>query len=241
MRYKAIVKYVGSDYYGWQKQTKEVTVQATIEERLSRIFNERITIHGSGRTDRHVHAYGQVFHFDAAKFAVNKLKYSLNKMLPATIEIVKLQKVHEDFHARINAKSKTYEYIVFEKAKDPFNAEFALLYPFSLSLNKLKESAVLFRGKHNFQNFTNKEDDYQNFVREVFSFEVKKRGSKYTFTVIGRGFMRGQIRMMIGTILAYNEGKITLEDIRKSLLSEERTIVSFKVKGEGLYLKKVDY
>lgn len=241
MRYKAVVKYVGTNYYGWQKQTNEVTVQGEIEERLSRIFNQEIVIHGSGRTDRYVHAYGQVFHFDAPTYPLRKLRYSLNKMLPETIEILKLNKAADNFHARLDARSKTYEYIVIDKAKDPFNAPYCLLYPFPLSLSKLSEAAKLFIGKHNFQNFTNKEEDYQGFVREIQSFSVKRSGSKYMFTVQGDGFMRGQIRMMIGAIIAYNDSKLTLNDIKNALESKERKIVSYKVKGQGLYLRKVEY
>lgn len=241
MRYKAVVKYVGTDYYGWQKQPNELTVQGVIEHQLSQIFNKDIVIHGSGRTDRHVHAHGQVFHFDAAPFPLRKLRYSLNKMLPETIEVLQLNKVDDNFHARLDAKSKTYEYIVIEKAKDPFNAALSLLYPFPLSLSKLSAAAGLFIGKHNYHNFTNKEEDYQEFIREIHSFSVKRNGKKYTFNIQGNGFMRGQIRMMIGAIIAYNDGKITLEMINSALKSTERAIVPYKVKGQGLYLKKVEY
>ncbi|HZJ89800.1 MAG TPA: tRNA pseudouridine(38-40) synthase TruA [Bacilli bacterium] len=241
MRYKAVVKYVGANYYGWQKQLKETTVQGVIEHQLSRIFNQDIVIHGSGRTDRYVHAYGQVFHFDAPSFPLRKLRYSLNKMLPESIEILKLNKAADNFHARLDAKSKTYEYIIIEKAKDPFNAPYSLLYPFPLSLSKLIEAANYFIGKHNFQNFTNKEEDYQGFVREIQGFTVKRSGKRYTFIIQGNGFMRGQIRMMIGTILAYNENKLTLNEIKSALESTERNIISYKVKGHGLYLRKVEY
>ncbi len=241
MRYKAVVKYVGTNYYGWQKQRNEITIQSVLEEKLSTYFNKEVIVHGSGRTDRGVHAYGQVFHFDARQVAVSKLRYNLNKMLPSDIEIVKITKCDEAFHARLSAKSKTYEYVVVAKAKDPFLAPYTLLYYYPVYLEKLQEAAALFVGKHNFQNFTNKGDDFFNYVREIYTINIKKTGAKYVFTLQGNGFMRSQIRMIIGAILAYNEGKLTLEQINNLLKSDVRTIVSHKAPAHALFLKTVEY
>lgn len=241
MRYKAVVKYVGTNYYGWQKQPNARSVQGVLEQKLSTYFNKEIIIHGSGRTDRGVHAYGQVFHFEARQVAVSKLRYALNKMLPNDIEITKIKKCDETFHARLSAKSKTYEYVVIAKAKDPFRAPYALLYYYPLDLQKLQEAATLFVGEHNFQNFTNKDDDFFNYVREIYTINIKKIGVKYVFTLQGNGFMRSQIRMIIGAILAYNEGKLTLRELNDLLKSDTRTIVSYKAPAHALFLKTVEY
>lgn len=241
MRYVAVVKYNGANYFGWQKQVDAPTLQHEIEKRLSAIFNKEIIIHASGRTDAKVHAYGQVFHFDAPLFPLRKLKYALNRMLPNDIEILKLHKADENFHARFNATSKIYEYVIALKAKDPFMEETVLFYPFPFDLALFNEGAKLFIGTHSFQNFTSKSEDEDNFVRTISEFNATKRGSIIKVTIKGSGFMRGQIRVMIGTLIALLEGKIDLNFIKDNLNAKERFIVNYKVSGSGLYLKKVFY
>lgn len=241
MRYVAIVKYLGTNYFGWQRQPFEISVQQVIEDKLSTIFNTEIVIYASGRTDARVHAYGQVFHFDAPSFPVSKLKYALNKMLPGDIEIVKLQKAKDDFHARYAAKSKTYEYLIYLGAKDPFLFNRVLFYPFALDEKKLRKDAKLFVGTHNFQNFTSKKEDEANFVRNISAVKIQKSGKMLKIVFIGEGFMRGQIRMMVGALLAQNAGKEDANFIKDNLNSKERKIISHKVIGDGLYLRKVKY
>lgn len=241
MRYVAVVKYNGSRYFGWQKQVNEVTLQGEIEFRLSTIFNQEITIHASGRTDAKVHAYGQVFHFDAPLFPLRKLKYALNRMLPNDIEIVSLHKAPDDFHARFSAVAKTYEYVIYLGAKEPFLIDKVMFYPFAFNLDNFNESALHFVGTHNFQNFTSKSEDEQNFVRTITEFKARKLGKKIIVTISGTGFMRGQIRVMIGTLIALNEKKVKSDFIITKLNENERNLVTYKVTGEGLYLKKVFY
>lgn len=241
MRYKAIVKYNGTHYFGWQRQVKDISVQAVIEEKLSVLLNEPITIYASGRTDALVHARGQVFHFDAKIFPSRKLKYALNRMLPSDIEIITLLKTKENFHARYDAKLKAYEYVIKLSAKDPFHYNAMLLYPFPLNTGKLQQYAQAFVGRHNFQNFTSKSEDEAGFVRDIKSVAVKKRGDIIKITFTGTGFMRGQIRFMVGTLLAVNEGKENDTFIRDTLNVSARRIVPYKVSGHGLYLDKVWY
>ncbi len=241
MRYVAVVKYVGTKYFGWQRQPFEISVQQVIEDKLSMIFNTEIIIYASGRTDARVHAYGQVFHFDAEPFPVNKLKYALNKMLPGDIEIVKLRKVKDDFHARYSAKSKTYEYLISLNAKDPFLNDRVLFYPFPLDEKKLKKDVKLFVGTHNFQNFTSKKEDEANFVRTISAVKVQKNASLLKIVFVGDGFMRGQVRVMVGALLAQNAGKEGPNFISENLSTTERKIINHKVIGDGLYLRKVTY
>jgi len=210
MRYMAVVQYVGTNYFGWQRQPFEISVQQVIEDKLSTIFNTDIKIHASGRTDAKVHAYGQVFHFDAPPFPVRKLQYALNKMLPADIEILKVNKVKDDFHARYSAKSKTYEYLICLEAKDPFLSGRVLFYPLPLDEKKLKKDAKLFVGTHNFQNFTSKKEDDANFVRTISLVKIQRHQQLLKIVFVGDGFMRGQIRMMIGALLAQIQVKKNL-------------------------------
>ena len=144
MRYKVILKYNGAHYFGWQRQKNEISVQSVVEEKLSAIFNTDIMIYASGRTDALVHARGQVFHFDAKPFPSRKLKYALNKMLPADIEIISLVKTSDTFHARYDAKLKAYEYVIKLAAKDPFYYNEMLLYPLPLDVCNLKANAQFY-------------------------------------------------------------------------------------------------
>mgnify|MGYP001082133978 CR=1 FL=1 len=241
MNYRAVVRYNGRRYFGWQKQINEITIQGEIEKRLSTIFNEEIIIHGSGRTDAKVHAHGQVFNFKAPLFPVRKLKYALNRMLPPDIEILSLSKVAEYFHARFSAIGKTYEYLIYLGAKEPFLNEEVLFYPFPFDLEKFNKHALTFIGTHNFQNFTSKGEDEQNFVRTISKFSAKRRGKIVKVVVTGDGFMRGQIRVMIGTLLALNEGKVNENYIKDNLDKSKRYIIAYKVSGAGLYLNTVYY
>lgn len=243
MRIKAITKYKGTAYYGWQKQINQLSVQTVIEEALNKVLNASINITASGRTDAGVHACGQVFHFDIEKYVdLEKLKYSLNCVLPHDISIVSLESVSIDFHARFSAKGKHYRYIISFNEKDPFKLEttYNCLFPTDISL--VKKAIKKFEGKHDFKNFTSKEEDNDNFVREIYKIETKKNGNDLIIDLYANGFMRYMIRFLVGTSLAIGWGKENLSYI-DSLLdsSEERHIVSYKAPPQGLYLMEVIY
>lgn len=241
MRYLVTVSYNGAKFKGWQKQPGERTVQGEIERVFSSYFDQKVNIHGSGRTDAEVHALGQVFHFDAENIDTKKFLYSLNKMLPSDIKLVKIKRVSDNFHARYNAKKKIYRFVITKDSKDPFNEDFVLLYPLAFDIEKLKEALFLFIGKHNFSAFTSKKEDEENFIRQIYALHVKTTRKKVTIDFIGNGFMTGQIRMMVGTALTYASGKIGLDYIANRLDSYTRQITSYKVSGRGLYLLKVIY
>lgn len=241
MRYLVTVAYKGTYFKGWQKQPHERTVQGEIEQVFSTYFNKEVIIHGSGRTDAGVHAYGQVFHFDADKLDQTKFLYSMNKMLPGDIQLSKIKRVKNDFHARFNAKEKHYRFVISLCGKDPFKEDFVLFYPFLLDADKLNEALSLFVGKHCFQSFTSKKEDEDLFVREIFSINVAVANQKVVLDFVGNGFMNGQIRMMVGTSLAYASGKIPLSYITARIDAKDRHITSYKVSGQGLYLMKVKY
>lgn len=242
MRYKVTLSYKGTNYFGWQKQPNVISVQEVIEKVLSTLYNEEVTIYASGRTDAGVHANGQAFHFDAPKkYTLSDLKYRLNKMLPSDIEIKKVEHVDDSFHARYSAKRKTYVYKLYLGNKDPFLDDFVLFYPFPFNLDLVRKGINLFKGTHNFQNFTSKEEDEGNFVRTIYDIDVKKRGKRVTFLFTGNGFMRGQVRMMIGSLLALNEGKIDEKGLEMYLNTSKRQVISYKVASKGLYLDNVTY
>lgn len=245
MKIFAIVTYKGSNYQGWAKQKNAPTIQSSIEDVLSKIFNCEITIYASGRTDAGVHALGQTFHFEVTHLNVNlkRLKYSVNLMLPNDIQIISFKKVGDAFHARYSAKKKIYKYVLSLGEKSPFHFDTSY-YPL-VKINKsiLKKSLKLFVGKHNYQDFTSKEEDENGFIREIYSISIKtiKNTDQIVIRFVGDGFMRYQIRYIVGTCLEIAKGNEKIDFISKHLDSISRHIISYKAAPNGLYLVCVKY
>jgi len=243
MRYLVTLSYNGKNYFGWQKQVGQISIQETIESALFKIYGVETPIYASGRTDSGVHAYGQTFHFDAEeKYKDDDIVYRLNCILPQDIRLISIARVSSDFHARFNAKSKTYLYRIKLCSKDPFLNGQVCFHPDSLDILKFREACKLYVGTHNFINFTSKEEDEDNFVRTIYSIDLENDCDEFQITFSGNGFMRYQIRFMIGAAMAYAEGKEELSFIESHLDSKEnRDICRYKSPGDGLYLVKVDY
>lgn len=245
MRLLCQVSYKGTNYQGWQKQKNAPTVQETIEKVLSKILNSEINIQGSGRTDAGVHAQRQYFHFDTEKdIDINRLRYSANCLLPKDIFINEIKVVDDDFHARYSAKGKTYTYIMRLDERNPFNYEFETNIPYDVDIKLLVDALKSFEGKHNFQDFTSKEEDEDGFVREITSVQASylEQVKQFIVSFTGNGFMRYMIRNMVGTALAIASGKEELNYIEKHLKdSKVREIVPYKAPAEGLFLVDVNY
>ena len=243
MRVRGICSYKGTNYYGWQKQVGFVSVQSTIEEVLSKVYDTPITITGSGRTDAGVHALKQYFHYDTVKEKdLKQLCYALNKMLPEDIKILSLEMVEDDFHSRYNATKKIYEYRIVLKNKDPFQDELAFVYPMEFDFDLFKSALDKFVGKHNYQDFTSKEEDEGGFIREIYEINVTKNDNDIKVRFIGNGFMRYQIRNMIGAAISVANKKESLDFIDYHLKEgKEREIISYKSPANGLYLVDVVY
>lgn len=235
--------YKGTNYYGWQKQVNQVSVQSTIEEALSQIYNTKITIIGSGRTDAGTHAIKQCFHYEIDKEKdLEQLTYALNKILPEDIKIHSLSLVDDCFHARYSAKRKVYEYRLALTNKDPFIFDAAYIYPYEFDLSLFKDALLLFLGKHNFQDFTSKEVDEENFVRTIYDIKIEQSNNQIRVSFEGNGFMRYQIRNIIGTALVVASSKEKIDFIVSHLEDTKvRSIVAYKAPAHGLYLVDVIY
>ena len=244
MRIKGIVSYKGNNYHGWQKQVGDNSIEEEIEKVLSKVLDEPINIYASGRTDAGVHAYGQVFHFDTHKESVDlsRLTYSLNMMLNEDIKIISLEKVDDNFHARYSAKAKIYEYKILLRSKDPFNYETHYLCPYPIDIYLLKESLKKFIGVHDFRNLSSKEEDEDDFVREIYSIDINHNNDEINIIFKGNGFMRYMIRFIVGVSLAISQNKEDISYI-DMILNEDnpRNITSYKAPAEGLYLVEVEY
>ena len=243
MRILGVCSYKGTNYYGWQKQVGFVSVQSTIEGVLSKVYDMPISITGSGRTDAGVHALRQYFHFDTDKEKdLKQLAYALNKMLPEDIKILSFEKVRDDFHARYSAKKKIYEYRIVLKNKDPFMEQLAFVYPMDFDFDLFKKALDKFVVRHNYQDFTSKEEDEGGFVREIYEIKVSKEDNNISIRFEGNGFMRYQIRNMIGAAINVANKKEDISFVDYHLKEDKpREIVSYKAPANGLYLVDVVY
>ena len=241
MKILAKVAYLGTNYHGWQIQPNGNTVQEEIEKALSKILNEPTKIYGAGRTDAGVHALNQSFHFLLNKeMDLDRLKYSLNSILPDDIAINSLLEVSEDFHARFCAKKKHYQYRINNGDKNPFLNNVSLYYPNPFTMTKFVEALDKFIGTHNFVNFTSKEEDEDNYVREIFDIRVSLNET-IDVDIIGNGFMRYMIRDIIGTCLAVASGKEDLTYISYRLDKDVDAHTAYRASSEGLFLIDVIY
>ena len=241
MRYKAIVSYDGTAYQGWQKQPDKNSVQAKIETALSRLCRHNVKITGAGRTDKGVHAFGQVFHFDTDK-EFKDITKSINSQLPEDIRIVSCKPVSDEFHSRYDAKWKHYSYIINTGKFNPIQRNYAYQLGIELDEEKMQEAARALVGTHDFSSFNaTRKDEIEDQVRTIYKIEVKRRGSLVTVDYYGDGFLRYMIRMMTGALIEAGKGRITAEDIQNIMEKMDKTACNYNVPACGLYLIEISY
>ena len=245
MKYKCIVSYDGVDYNGYQRQKHDKnTIQEVIENVLSYIFKEKITIYGSGRTDNHVHSIWQLFHFESEKnVPIDNIKKAMNEMLPLSIKIVKCEHVDDSFHARYSAHKKVYVYKIKNTSeKSVFEDRYYAYIKENIDIDLLEKAAKLFVGKHDFKNFTtNKVEEVESFVKTIYDVKVKKSKEKIEIQFYGSGFLRYQVRMMVGALIVVSTNKKDINFISNLLKENVDEKCSYKADPQGLYLKKVVY
>ncbi len=242
MRIKMTFCYDGSDFYGYQIQAHEFerSIQDEIEKTLSKILNEPIKVVASGRTDRGVHAIKQIAHFDVSKLNVtlDRLAYSCNCLLNDDIRVIDFEFVDETFHARFSVKKKHYRYIVSLKKNDPFMRKYTYQVNQPLDLEKMQKAANYFIGEHSFHNFCTNDED---FIRTIYDFSIKNEKELIYFDLIGNGFRRYMVRMIIGTLIEIGLNRFDLNQIPKLLEPSYLKRISFKAPPQGLYLYDIIY
>lgn len=241
MRYKVVIKYDGTNYYGFQKQKDKITIQSELEKVLSKIFNESINITGCSRTDKKVHANYFVFHFDSDKEKnTSKLMISMNKLLPEDIYVKGVNVANNLFHARYSVVSKKYMYVINMKEFDPVTRNIILQYGKKIDINLLKEASKYLIGKHDFKSFTS-DNEKESTIRTInyINFEIDKNLLK--IYISGDGFLKYMVRNIVGLFLEINDGIKSVNDVNKVLESKDRTMLGKKALPNGLYLEEVIY
>lgn len=247
MRYFMTFAYDGSKYKGYQKQPKQKTVQGEIEKALKTINgNKRVDIHASGRTDAGVHAYNQKAHFDLEMKHITpeKLKDGLNSLLPDDIYVRRLEIVEDDFHARYNVKAKEYVYKINMDEYDPIERNYVYQYNKKLDVVEIERALKYLEGTHDFKSFTKSDDEKEDYTRTIVQTNLirdLKNVNKISLSFLGTGFLRYQVRNMVGTLIEIGEGKRKSEDIIDILNEKDRKKAGKTAAPEGLYLKDVLY
>ena len=240
MNLKFTLAYDGSLFQGSQKQPNGLTVEDKLLKAFRKI-NIETNIVLSGRTDKEVHATGQVFNCMVPDFWSDffKLKEVLNKNLPTSIKISKISKVDDNFHSRFHAKKRVYRYLITSKPTTPFNDKF-ITYVKDIDKELLQEAIKEFIGVHDFKYFHKTGSDKELTKREVFNAEFYKYKDIYVFKFTANSYLRSQIRLMVGFLLAINNKKQTIENL-KNQLNLEKHIFKTPVIANGLYLAKIKY
>lgn len=237
------IAYNGTAYHGWQRQNNALAVQEVFEDALYVLTGKHIVVQGCSRTDAGVHAREYVLSFELdSPITLRGVVFGLNPKLPNDISVLKCEEADKDFHARYCCKGKEYEYIVHNsEIKNPFYKDTAYRSWYPIDTELIDKAAKDFVGTHDFKAFCSTDCDKENTVRTIHYFNVHREGELVIFNVSGDGFLYNMVRIMVGTLLFINEGKIGANDIPKILASKDRTKAGKTVPPEGLYLNKVYY
>lgn len=240
---KLTIAYDGSNYSGWQRQKQYKTVQEQIENKLSLISGEKIVIHGAGRTDARVHAWGQVASFKTGR-QMEPLAWqrALNSMLPEDIVIIAAEEVAGDFHARYSAKNKHYRYrILFSPYPWPFERNYAWHIFYKLNLDAMQKAAALLVGKHDFSSFQATGSHVQSSVRQIEKLAFNFKGEILEMDFVADGFLRHMVRNIVGTLVEVGRGKLVPADLSGILEARDRSQAGPTAPPQGLYLISVSY
>lgn len=242
---KLTVAYDGSGYHGFQRQPRDLTVQQVIEEALSRITGESITIAGSGRTDSGVHAKGQVVSFKTAcPIPAANVKKAMNSILPPDITVLASEEAAEDFHARYSARWKRYCYrIVLNGDYDPFIRNYAWqMQNAVLDVAKMNQAAARLLGTHDFSFFRSSGSVQTSPVKTIYKAEWRETApGNLLFTIEGDGFLYRMVRNIVWNLTEVGLGRKTAERFKEELDAAERHFKISPAPPQGLYLDYVGY
>ncbi len=242
--FKITIEYDGTNYHGWQRQKKDKTIQEEIEKALFRITGQKITLTGSGRTDSGVHALSQVANFKLkTDLTANIFLKALNSILKDDIIIKKCEEVSLSFHARFDAKNKTYHYFILNgKLPRAIGRMYHWHICHPLDINNMNLAASYLVGEHDFAAFEGAGSPRAHTVRRIFMAEfVKGNDGMIIFKIQASGFLRFMVRNIVGTLKDVGSEKITPDKFKEILLSKNRKNAGPTAPPQGLFLVHVCY
>ncbi len=242
-RYFLQLAYKGTHFHGWQIQPGKATVQGEINRALTTVLKEETEITGAGRTDAGVHARYYIGHFDSSRKGLekdDKLLYSLNSLLPDDIAVYRIIPVPHTAHARFDALSRTYQYVITTQ-KDPFLRETAFLYHVALDVPLMNRACRILKQYRDFTSFSKVHTDVKTFHCNIMEAKWTQEDHLFTFTIRADRFLRNMVRAITGTMMEVGEKKITLEEFRQIIETRDRSAAGKSVPAHGLFLTAIKY
>jgi len=240
MRYMAIVSYDGTAYQGFQSQQNALGIQEVIEKAFRLMTQTQIKIYSAGRTDKGVHAIGQVFHFDSdIDIDHETWVRGVNQRLPLDIRVKKIKQVKPDFHARHSAKSKVYRYVIAKKPSTVFSKNYEVFIK-DFDVDKVKPVLGHFVGTHDFKGFCQHVPGKPT-QKTVHKVALKETSKHYIFTFHGNSFLKYMVRSMMGTVIQIGLGRKSEHTIKEILETQERALAGKTAEARGLFLVKIYY
>ena len=234
------VSYDGSGFYGFQRLNDYRTVQKVLEEALGVINKGDVLVKGASRTDKGVHAYGQMIHFDIDyDIPADRLMYAVNRILDNDIRVLDCKKVGNDFHARFNVKRKKYVYKINLGDFDCLKSRYFLQVYEKLDIDKMRECAKVFLGCHDFRNFVAGERD--NYLMCVEDIKFNMNNDILEIEFLGKSFYRYMVRNMVGAMLEVGMYKKEICDVSKMLDDYMVKKQMMTAPACGLYLMDIEY
>ena len=244
-KYQVLIEYVGTNFRGWQVQTKGKTIQGLIQDKISKLLKEKIVLLGAGRLDKGVHAIEQSAHFECKTKILNldkflkSLNFFLNKDM---VTILKIKKRSKDFHARFSAKMRIYRYIIINRLSRPVlekNRGWHIIK--KLDLEKMKEAGKLLVGINDFSTFRASTCRAKSPIKNMKSVKIKSKKNKIEIEFQSKSFLQQQVRSMVGCLKYVGEKKWSIKKFIFVLNSKKRTLCAPPAPPEGLYLTRVIY
>ena len=237
------LSYKGTDYFGWQRQPNDVSVQEVLEDALTKLHsNQAVSVVGCGRTDTGVHAHHYVLHFDFETIPdPEQFVFKLNRMLPDSIAVHRVQEQPEDFHARFQATERTYRYYIHTR-KDAFLSEQSWYFPQTLDFSTMNQAAQHLLGKQDFTSLSKLHTDVKTNVCDVrFAAWNQVDDHRHYFEIRADRFLRNMVRATVGTLIEVGLGKISPQEVRNILDAKNRQAAAMSVPPQGLYLWEISY
>lgn len=241
-RFKLFIEYDGTRFSGWQRQENARTIQGTIIQSAKEIFgNDFIDLQGSGRTDSGVHAIEQVAHLDIKTvLAPEIIRMKLNDLLPSDINIIEIEKANQKFHARHDAKSRSYLYQI-SKRRTAFGKKYVWWIKDRLDFKKMESASKLFIGMHDFTSFSDDDPEEKSTKVLIDAIQVKEEGDLILIRIIGSHFIWKMVRRIVGVLVEVGRGNKIESDIDNYLSIKSNAPAKFTAPPSGLFLEKVIY
>jgi len=242
VKYKLTLEYDGTSYSGWQTQKNARSIQGTLMEAARQLLGQEVDVQGAGRTDAGVHALAQVAHLEAGKaLPPKKIMEGLNDLLPSNINVLRVEKVHDRFHARHHAVARTYVYLV-SRYRTAFGKRYVWWVRDPLNIEKMQSASRLFEGLHDFASFADKRFDKDASTRvQLDRVEIAPREGLVVFRITGSHFLWKMVRRMVGVLVEVGRGKLTARDVEGMLTSFSGTPAQYTAPPSGLFLMQVQY